>query len=95
MDVIKIKDPAAIIICQVGETVRLYCNTNCPHTWWFSDSNTGARRQIFSDFYNPPYFYLMVARATMSGQYYCRIDTGMEAAVQLTITHQLRSGARH
>ena len=45
---------------KVGETVRLNCNTNCPHTWWFSDSDTASRRQIFSDFYNPPYFYLMV-----------------------------------
>ena len=49
-----------IIICQVGGTIRLNCNTNCPHTWWFSHSDTEHRRQIFSDFVNPPYFYLMV-----------------------------------
>ena len=40
--------------------MRLNCNTNCPHTWWFSHSDTEPRRQIFSDFFNPPYFYLMV-----------------------------------
>ena len=74
--------------------MRLNCNTNCPHTWWFSDSDTEPRRQIFSDFYNPPYFYLMDARLTMTGQYYCRIDTGGEAAVQLTVTDQLRSEVR-
>ena len=74
--------------------MRLNCNTNCPHTWWFSDSDTEPRRQIFSDFYNPPYFYLMDARLTMTGQYYCRIDNGGEAAVQLTVTAQLRSEVR-
>ena len=58
----KIENAAVLILftCQVGETIRLNCNTNCPHTWWFSDSDTAPRRQIFSDFYNPPYFYLMV-----------------------------------
>ena len=58
---VKIQDTAMLILtCQVGETIRLNCNTNCPHTWWFSDSDSAPRRQIFSDFYNPPYFYLMV-----------------------------------
>ena len=57
----EIREVCLTVLCQVGQTIRLNCNTNCPHSWWFSPPDLQQTRQIFSDFYNPPYFYLMVS----------------------------------
>ena len=57
----EIKEVSLTVLRQVGQTIRLNCNTNCPHSWWFSHPDHQQTRQIFSDFYNPPYFYLMVS----------------------------------
>ena len=40
--------------------LRLNCATNCPHTWTFSTRIDQAGQRVYSEFENPPYFYIMV-----------------------------------
>merc|ERR1712215_192336 len=61
------------ITIQEGHLLRLSCPTNCPATWSWSHPTTLDRKDVQSDFDNPPYFYIMDVSVVHTGWYWCRV----------------------
>ena len=61
--IINAQDHNIVILYKEGSLLRLNCQTNCAHFWTYSPSvqEEDERVQVFSQFINPPYFYIMVS----------------------------------
>eukprot|EP00092_Neocalanus_flemingeri_P065648 GFUD01079868.1.p1 GENE.GFUD01079868.1~~GFUD01079868.1.p1 ORF type:complete len:224 (-),score=70.74 GFUD01079868.1:65-736(-) len=76
------------ITIQDGKLLRLGCPTNCPAIWLFADTVDGERREVVSDFENPPYFYILDTSVQHSGWYWCRVHQGyhlLEASLSVEV----------
>jgi len=90
-----VKDFPGNITLQAGSLLRLSCPSVCyVSQWQYSRTLNEEREQVWSDFDNPPYFYIQGVASDHTGWYWC-ITHGGEASVFVDVIDDHAEKEKH